>query len=590
MTVDKTVNNKVENSNSKARVSTRLILLVPMFILGIVSILSNVISVLSIQRVNVSASEIANEYMAGITALAEIQEETQEIHKMGLSHIVATDLQSMVSLVDNIRAKEEIVDGYLKDFETYVTQEQKKTYDTLIENYEGLKWEVASLMAFSASGNNEAAYALANSTVAAYASAIQDSITTLNDDMQLRAQEAREQQNDTYEQALILSIFFIVVSIIALLVTLLSVLRLVIMPLGKTQREINDIISAIDRREGDLTSRVTILSNREIAEVGNGINVFMGKLQDIFRVITDNSVKMEQVVRQVRDSVLTSNGSVSDLSSMTEELSATMEEMASNASIINTNAAEVKKEVNVIVGQTEDIKQYTTEMKAHASGIENTAHATMESAEHKISEIMEVLEQAIKESESVNQVNNLTNDILSIATKTNLLSLNASIEAARAGEAGKGFSVVAMEISQLATASQEAANRIQSINNNVIQAVNNLADNANDLIVYLNTSIVPEFKNFAAGGTEYKSKADFIESMMSDFTKRMNSLQGTIEEIADSIDLITQSIDEGVNGVGSAASSTQTLLEDMESIAQHMDDNQSIAASLKQETEIFKQQ
>lgn len=587
MSMGNTVNSNVENS--KARVSTRLILLVPMFVLGIVSILSNVISVMSIQGVNVSASEIANEYMTGITKLADIQEETQDIHKIGLSHIVATDLQSMVSLVDNIRDKEETLDGYLKDFEIYVTAEQKGTYNTLLENYAGLKWEIASLMAYSANGNNEEAYALANSAVADYASAMQESINALNDDMQLRAQEARVQQNATYNQALVLSVVFIVISIIALFVTLISVLRLVIMPLGKTQREINDIISAIDRREGDLTSRVTILSNREIAEVGNGINVFMGKLQDIFGVITDNSIKMEQVVSEVRDSVLTSNGSVSDLSAMTEELSATMEEMASNASIINTNAAEVKAEVSAIVEQTEDIRQYTTEMKEHASGIENTAHATMESAEQKISEIMEVLERAIKESESVNQVNNLTNDILSIATKTNLLSLNASIEAARAGEAGKGFAVVATEISQLATASQEAANRIQSINNNVIQAVNNLADNANDLIVYLNTSIVPEFKNFAAGGTEYKGKADSIESMMSNFTMRMNTLRGTIEEIADSIELITRSIDEGVNGVGSAAASTQTLLEDMESIAQHMDDNQSIAVSLKQETEIFKQ-
>lgn len=588
MDMNKTDNNMV--ANSRAKVSTRLILLVPMFILGIVSILSNIISVLSIQRVNVSASEIANEYMTGISALAEIQAETQEIHKMGLSHIVATDLQSMVSLVEGIRAKEAVVDGYLVDYEVYVTKEQKSVYNTLIENYEGLKWEIASLMAFSANGNNEEAYALANGPVADYASAIQESIGVLNDDMQERAQEARVQQNATYVQALILSIVFIVISIIALLVTLISVLRLVIMPLGKTQREISDIISAIDRREGDLTSRVTILSNREIAEVGNGINIFMSKLQDIFRVITDNSVKMEQVVSEVRDSVITSNSSVSDLSAMTEELSATMEEMASNASIINTNAAEVKEEVSAIVGQTEDINQYTAEMKTHASGIENAAHATMESAEQKISEIMEVLEHAIKESESVNQVNNLTNDILSIATQTNLLSLNASIEAARAGEAGKGFAVVATEISQLATASQEAANRIQSINNNVIQAVNNLADNANELIVYLNTSIVPEFKNFAVGGTEYRGKADSIESMMSDFTKRMNSLQGTIEEIADSIELITRSIEEGVNGVGSAAASTQTLLEDMESIAQHMDDNQSIAVSLKQETEIFKKQ
>ena len=585
--------NRTDNntaSNSKAKVSTRLILLVPMFILGIVSILSNIISVLSIQRVNVSASDIANEYMTGISALAEIQAETQEIHKMGLSHIVATDLQSMVSLVEGIRAKEAVVDGYLVGYEIYVTQEQKSVYNALIENYEGLKWEIASLMAFSANGNNEEAYALANGPVADYAAAIQESIGVLNDDMQERAQEARVQQNATYVQALISSIVYIVISIIALVVTLISVLRLVIMPLGKTQREISDIISAIDRREGDLTSRVTILSNREIAEVGNGINIFMGKLQDIFRVITDNSVKMEQVVSEVRDSVITSNSSVSDLSAMTEELSATMEEMASNATLINTNAAEVKEEVSAIVGRTEDIRQYTTEMKAHASGIENTAHTTMESAEKKISEIMGVLEQAIKESESVNQVNNLTNDILSIATKTNLLSLNASIEAARAGEAGKGFAVVAMEISQLATASQEAANRIQSINNNVIQAVNNLADNANDLIVYLNTSIVPEFKNFAVGGTEYKSMEDSIESMMSDFTKRMNSLRGTIEEIADSIELITRSIEEGVNGVGIAAASTQTLLEDMESIAQHMDDNQSIAVNLKQETEIFKKQ
>ena len=587
MAMGTTANNQVENS--RARVSTRLILLVPMFVLGIVCILSNIISVLNIQRVNISASNIANEYMAGITELAEIQQEMQEIHKMGLSHIVATDLQSMVSLVDSIRDKEKILDGYLKEFEVYVTVEQKGAYAALLENYEGLKWEIASLMAFSANGHNEEAYALANGVVADYASAMEECISTLNDDMQLRAQEARVQQNATYMHALVLSVFFIVIGVIALLVTLVSVLRLVIMPLGKTQREINDIISAIDRREGDLTSRVTILSNREIAEVGNGINVFMGKLQDIFRVITDNSIKMERVVSEVRDSVLTSNGSVSDLSAMTEELSATMEEMASNASIINTNAAEVKQEVSAIVGQTEDIRQYTTEMKVHASGIENTAHETMESAEEKISGIMEVLEQAIKESESVNQVNNLTNDILSIATKTNLLSLNASIEAARAGEAGKGFAVVATEISQLATASQEAANRIQSINNNVIQAVNNLADNANDLIVYLKTSIVPEFKNFAAGGTEYKSKADSIESMMSDFTMRMNTLRGTIEEIADSIELITRSIEEGVNGVGSAAASTQTLLEDMESIAQHMDDNQSIAVSLKQETEIFKQ-
>ena len=116
---------------------------------------------------------------------------------------------------------------------------------------------------------------------------------------------------------------------------------------------------------------------------------------------------------------------------------------------------------------------------------------------------------AIEDSNSVNQVDNLTNDILNIASQTNLLALNASIEAARAGDAGKGFAVVASEISQLAAASQEAANNIQSINAIVITAVHNLADNANGLVEYMNEKILQEFQKFVESGGAYHDKATF---------------------------------------------------------------------------------
>lgn len=574
---------------AKKKISTKLILLLPVFILGIVCIMSSVVAIANIQGVNAKATVITDKYMMGISELAKIQEETNNIHKKALSHVLATDLESMISLVDSIKEQEGVLDGYLEAYRPYVTEEMAADYESILTNFEGLKWEIANLMAYSANNNNAGAYALANGAIAGYAKGMQDGIDAMTEKMQAQAQASKEQQNATYRQALLFGALFVVISIAALLVTLLSVFQFVIRPLGKTRNEINGIISDIDRREGDLTKRVPIFSNREIAEVGSGINVFMEKLQDIFKVITDNSQKMERLVNEVRDSVLTSNGSVSDLSAVTEELSAAMSEMSNSAAIINTNADAVKKEVDAMAAQTMDIRQYTTEMKGHADSMESAAHANMVSTEQKVNEILEVLEQSIEESKSVNQVNSLTNDILNIASQTNLLSLNASIEAARAGEAGKGFAVVASEISQLATASQSAANRIQSINSVVIHAVNNLVENANGLVEYMNVSILPEFKNFVTGGSEYRSKANYIENVMCDFSARMDGLQGTIGEIADSIGLITNAIEDGVGGVGNAADSTQVLLADMESIANHMDENQAIAVNLKRETEIFRQ-
>ena len=373
----------------------------------------------------------------------------------------------------------------------------------------------------------------------------------------------------------------------ALLATLICVFQLVIIPLLKTQKEITDIIEDIDKREGDLTRRVSVHANQEVAAVGNGINVFMDKLQDIFKVIVNNSTRMESVVGEVRDSVVTSNGSVSDLSALTEELSATMEEMSANASLINTNTESVKQEVDQIAERTSEINAYTREMKEHADSMEASARENMESTGAKVNEILTVLNQAIEDSKSVNQVNSLTDDILNIASQTNLLALNASIEAARAGEAGRGFSVVATEISQLAAASQEAANRIQQINSVVTQAVHNLADNANGLVQYMNESILPEFEEFVTAGSEYKNKATYIENVMNEFESKTDSLKNTMVEIQRSINTIAHAIEEGAKGVSNAADSTQVLVTDMENISNRMDENFEIATDLKKETAIF---
>lgn len=579
------VNNKPKIKGKK-KLSTKLIL-IPVFIVGFVSVISSGLSLKNLSKVNDAASQIVDTSMVGTEMLNDIEMETVNIHTLALSHIISTDLSSMIDIVSEVRNHEEKLKQLLDDYNPYVTLETKRNYRIICENYTSLVKECGNVMAYSAAGKNEEAYKTANGSIAKYSNNIEKAISSMREHVNSVTQEERKSLESTYRASVVTCTFTIAISIIALLFVVFAVVTMVIKPLLRTQKEINGIIVNIDNKKGDLTQRVTPINNAEVDAVGKGINVFMTKLQAIFKAVVTNSARMEKVVDDVRQSVQTSNSSVSDLSALTEELSATMQDISENASVINTNTDNVAKEVELIAEKTDELTGYTKDMKAHAQSMESVARTNMESTDRKVSEILEVLQKAIEDSNSVKQVNSLTNDILNIASQTNLLALNASIEAARAGEAGRGFAVVASEISQLAAASQEAANNIQRINAVVTNSVTNLSDNANGLVSYINDSILPEFERFVESGVEYNDKASFIEGTMTDFKEKTDSLKQSMLEISSSINTISHAINEGVNGVVSAADSTQLIVEDMDNISHKMDENYEIADSLKKETSIF---
>ena len=579
------VNNKPKVKGKK-KLSTKLIL-IPVFVVGFVSVISSGLSLKNLSKVNDAASQIVDTSMVGTEMLNDIEMETVNIHTLALAHIISTDLSSMIDIVSEVRNHEEKLKQLLDDYNPYVTLETKRNYRIICENYTSLVKECGNVMAYSAAGKNEEAYKTANGSIAKYSNNIEKAISSMREHVNSVTQEERKSLESTYRASVVTCTFTIAISIIALLFVVFAVVTMVIKPLLRTQKEINGIIVNIDNKKGDLTQRVTPINNAEVDAVGKGINVFMTKLQAIFKAVVTNSARMERVVDDVRQSVQTSNSSVSDLSALTEELSATMQDISENASVINTNTDNVAKEVELIAEKTDELTGYTKDMKAHAQSMESVARTNMESTDRKVSEILEVLQKAIEDSNSVKQVNSLTNDILNIASQTNLLALNASIEAARAGEAGRGFAVVASEISQLAAASQEAANNIQRINAVVTNSVNNLSDNANGLVSYINDSILPEFERFVESGVEYNDKASFIEGTMTDFKEKTDSLKQSMLEISSSINTISHAINKGVNGVVSAADSTQLIVEDMDNISHKMDENYEIADSLKKETSIF---
>ena len=581
------VNQKIKNDIDKKtkKSSIKTLLMIPLIILAVVAILSNVISLVSLSKVNSSAEEIVDIDLVGVSMLGDIQKQALEIHTKALSHIVATDSTTMIKLVEEIKNEQAELDGNLADVKKYVDDE--KTYKELMENYESFKHSIVFLIGASANGKTEAAYGYANGDVSSYGDKMQSAITKLIEDSKDSSQQAREQFESTHALAAGIGGFTIILSCVLVVFVLYIVIRRIIYPIGKAAKSVSEIVSGIEAGEGDLTKRIPVDFNDEISALCRGINTFMDNLQGILKTIQMNSDKMNDVVTEVLGSVKNSNDSATDLSALTEELSATMQEISNNTSTINNNAESVREDVNVIAERSDEINQYSMEMKDRASTMEEAARTNAENTKEKVHDILEVLNRAIEESKSVDKVNELTIDILSISSQTNLLALNASIEAARAGEAGKGFAVVADEIRQLADSSRETANNIQGINSIVTNAVHNLSEQADILIQYITDSILPEFEQFVKSGEQYNSDAAYIKDTMEEFNKKTDALKQVISEIAESIGTISNAIDEGAEGVSGVADSTQVLVQDMENISKRMDNNQEIAEELMKETEIF---
>ena len=563
--------------------------MLPVLLLGAVAIITSIASLMGVTSVNGSARKITDQYLASTSELAGIQNETEEIHKITLSHIIATDFNTMISYMEQIKSHQTDLDKKLEVYTAHVDINTKKTYEELLENYEGFKASIRRVVANSANGDSVAAYTLANGELKEYGEALSANIDLLNEANGNGVAAEKKALASVFATFIGISVVAVGVSVFAMAFALFIIKRLIVKPVQAAERELNQIITDIENRQGDLTKRVAVSSNDEVGALCSGINSFMEKLQHIFGVISNDSMRMDTIVNGVLSSVHTSNDSASDLSALTEELLATMQEVSNNASAINENAENVSEDVETIAEKSEEINEYSNTMKKNADEMEASARKKMSVTRDKVEQILDVLNRAIEDSKSVEQVNALTDDILNISSQTNLLALNAAIEAARAGEAGKGFAVVADEISHLANSSREAANNIQEINRIVTDAVRNLSEHSQSLVEYMESDILPEFQGFVDSGEQYMKDATYIQEAMNDFSTKTETLNTAMSEIAQSLNVITSAIEEGVSGVNGVATSTQTLVCDMDDIARRMDENKEIAGELRKETTIFSQ-
>ncbi len=351
--------------------------------------------------------------------------------------------------------------------------------------------------------------------------------------------------------------------------------------------EISTIISDIKSHKGDLTVRLKTKTSSELVHIKDGFNLFIETLQVVLKDVKDGTVSLTSSSEDMSNQIRLASDNITNTSAALEELSASMQNVAETTQIMNEKLEDVKTATGNINNGVEDGTAKAEEIRAEAIEIKNEAESKKENTGTKMEDLSKVLEQSVRDSEKVSQIAELTNVILDIASQTNLLALNASIEAARAGEAGKGFAVVAGEISTLAENSRQTAGNIQNISNEVTTAVKSLADNAMQVLDFINTTVLGDYDAFVETGEKYEETAKIINEMLDGISQQTTSLNEIMEQMADSVSSISDSVGEASDAIGQSADNAQDIVDEISGISSSMDITNEVTEKLNDSTKQF---
>ncbi len=568
--------------------SIRYKILIPVALLGCLMLALGIISLQSANQLMTASNEITEKYAKSIEQLDEIAISYQTLRRVAFAHIVEIDAASKQTLVEEADSLKTEIAELCNEYEKgFASEEEKQVFDQFQTHYTNYLEIYDRILEYSTNNQNNEASTLANEDLreAGMALTIElDQMVTVN---KSGMEAAVLHQKNTYSRITQMTIIIIVASVLVFLFVVFICWKWVCKRLININAQLRDVIAAIDSGQGDLTKRVQCFCTDEIGTLASGINTFIETLQGIMGQINNSSGQLGSIVHLVSDKVSTANDNSTDISAVMEELSASMETISSNITGIKENVGVVDHNITELSGESQGLYDYAGEMQKRAEELEHNAIETKQNTSNIINAIIEKLKSAIESSKSVDRVNDLTNEILSISDQTNLLSLNASIEAARAGEAGRGFAVVADEISQLASSSREAANNIQNINNMVIGAVNDLIGSADSIVQYINENILPDYEGFVHAGEQYNQDAFHVHEIVTHFNEMSVNLKQLMQNITESINDINNAVGESAKGATNVAMNTSSLVRDISEIAEAMDQNRKVAGTLTDEADRF---
>lgn len=571
-------------------ISIRFKVMLPIVLLIVVVIISESIGGKNLATIIKQTKVISNEYAQDVFTLNEISKDFKNLHRLLFAHILAEDDESKETIFNQKDSCIEQIDTLCAEFSADLVpgSEEDTIYQEFYATYQDYVKDASQALTMSSKNMALRATQIANSTVTERGDIVEELLNSLIALEQQKMADAVSEGERIYKSTLSLTITFIILALLAGGFAVYVCFYTINRPIVVMNKKLQKIVKKINDCDGDLTDRIPVYGKDEIGQLGGGINLFIETLQNVMKQINKNTQTLEDVVASVVSSISTANDNSGDISAVMQNLSISMQKVTSTISGIRDDTLEVDTSVSNLNDASTELLEYAEQMSSRAEELRQTANDNREATSSVINDILDSLRNAIEDSKSIEKVNELTNEILSISGQTNLLALNASIEAARAGEAGKGFAVVADEIRILADNTREAANNIKTINTMMITAVQGLINTSEHMTNYITDTILPDYDSFVDSGSKYSDDAIYVNGVVSRFHAMTAKQRELVGNIVDAIGDITKTVDESTNGVIAAADNTNLLSEDINHISDKMQTNTEIAETLKTEADRFK--
>ncbi len=392
-------------------------------------------------------------------------------------------------------------------------------------------------------------------------------------------QDAARTLQKTRNSAILLSVVFVAGFVIV---------GITVSRMGKTMKRIDKGLEVM--ATGDLTVSFETRDLNRTDEIGN--------IARATQYLRDSFVK---VIGEIKNSVSVVKKASESVDEMSTQSSKTVEDISHAIEEIATGASSQAEETQIAAEQIENIGLLIQDVVGEVGVLSSTSEG-MGQAENNAQNIMadlvlttartteavdQIESQTAATNESAKEIGQAVEIITSIASQTNLLSLNASIEAARAGEAGRGFAVVASEIQKLADQSNQSAVKIQNIIDGLMiesQKTVNIMKGVRSAVAEQEAKI---HETKAIFGTVREGvQESFVE--ITGISNRSNELDTRRVKVVDIIDNLSAVSEENAASTQETMASIEELTAMMDELATSANRLNELADLLEESVSVFK--